>query len=157
MKIKWKLLFLCILIPLIIGVFSGIISSTSIEQFSKMNKPSLSPPGWLFPIVWTILYVLMGIASYLVLVSNNKNQNVLKKALKTYGIQLIFNFFWSIWFFNLNLYFFSFLWLIILWILISITILLFYKISKLSAYLLLPYILWVTFAVYLNLGIAILN
>lgn len=157
MKIKWKLLFLCILIPLIIGVFSGIISGNSIEQFSKMNKPSLSPPGWLFPIVWTILYVLMGIASYLVLVSNNKNQNVLKKALKTYGIQLIFNFFWSIWFFNLNLYFFSFLWLIILWILISITILLFYKISKLSAYLLLPYILWVTFAGYLNLGIAILN
>ncbi len=157
MKIKWKLLFLCILIPLIIGVFSGIISGNSIEQFSKMNKPSLSPPGLLFPIVWTILYVLMGIASYLVLVSNNKNQNVLKKALKTYGIQLIFNFFWSIWFFNLNLYFFSFLWLIILWILISITILLFYKISKLSAYLLLPYILWVTFAGYLNLGIAILN
>lgn len=157
MKFKWNLLILCIAIPLIVGGLSGIIVGKSIEQFLLIKKPPLSPPGWIFPIVWTVLFILMGIASYLVIVSSNRGQDTLIKSLKVYGIQLIFNFFWSIWFFNFNLYFFSFIWLITLWILIFITIILFYKISKFSAYLMIPYIIWVTFAGYLNLGIALLN
>ena len=156
MKIKWKGLILSIAIPLIVGGLAGLISRGGMMTFDKLNKPYLSPPGWLFPIIWTILYILMGLASYIIITSGS-NGNKTKTALKTYGIQLLFNFFWPIFFFNLNLYFFSFLWLVILWILILITTILFYKISKLAAYLILPYLLWVTFASYLNISIALLN
>lgn len=124
--------------------------------FDELNKPYLSPPGWLFPIVWTILYILMGLASYIIITSSSDG-NKTKTALKIYGLQLLFNFFWPTLFFNLNLYFFSFLWLIILWLLILITIVLFYKISKTAAYLMVPYLLWVTFASHLNFSVALLN
>ena len=117
------------------------------------NKPPLSPPGWLFPVVWTILYILMGIASYLVLTSGKPNQT----ALTIYGVQLFFNFFWSILFFNMQSYLFAFIWLVILWLLIFATSILFHQISKLSGYLILPYLLWVTFAGYWNFSIYLLN
>lgn len=123
------------------------------ETFQSLNKPALSPPGWLFPVVWTVLYILMGIASYLVLTSGQPN----RAALTVYGIQLVFNFFWSIIFFNLESYLFAFIWLVFLWILIFTTMILFYRISKLAGYLLLPYLLWVTFAGYLNFCIYLLN
>ncbi len=123
------------------------------ETFQSLNKPALSPPGWLFPVVWTVLYILMGIASYLVLTSGQPN----RAALTVYGIQLVFNFFWSIIFFNLESYLFAFIWLVFLWILIFTTMILFYRISKPAGYLLLPYLLWVTFAGYLNFCIYLLN
>lgn len=156
MKIKWKPFILCIAIPLIIGGLSGIISSSSMDQFAQLNQPAFSPPGWLFPVVWTILFLLMGLASYLVIVSDRTNKLIIP-AITVYSVQLIFNFFWPIWFFNLGLYSFAFIWLVILWILILITIILFYQISKPAAYLMIPYLLWVTFAGYLNLGVALLN
>ena len=123
------------------------------ETFQSLNKPALSPPGWLFPVVWTVLYILMGIASYLVLTSGQPN----RAALTVYGIQLVFNFFWSIIFFNLESYLFAFIWLVFLWILIFTNMILFYRISKPAGYLLLPYLLWVTFAGYLNFCIYLLN
>lgn len=156
MKKNYKLLALCIFIPLLTGVLSGLISSSGMKNFNMINKPPLSPPGFLFPIVWTILYVLMGIASYLVITSGQSKTKI-KDALITYGLQLFFNFFWSIIFFNLEWYMFAFVWLLILWVLIFNTIISFYEISKTAAYLLLPYLLWVTFAGYLNLGIYLLN
>lgn len=156
MKINFKLLAICIAIPLATGVLAGILTSGSMEAFSELNKPALSPPGFLFPIVWTILYVLMGISSYLVL-TLGQVKNKIKDALFTYGLQLIFNFFWSIWFFNLEWYLFAFVWLLILWVLILNTIVSFYQISKTAAYLLIPYLLWVTFAGYLNYSIYLLN
>ena len=119
-------------------------------------QPPLSPPGWLFPVVWTVLYVLMGIASYLVSVSDAPHEEK-ARALWTYGIQLAFNFLWPIAFFNLKWYLFAFLWLVILWILILITALRFGRIRKPAGYLLVPYLLWVAFAGYLNLGIYLLN
>lgn len=118
-----------------------------------LQKPTFAPPGFLFPVVWTILYVLMGIASYLVLTSGKPTGN----ALIVYGIQLVFNFFWSILFFNLGLCMFAFLWLVLLWLLILLTTVLFYQILKPAGYLMIPYLLWVTFAGYLNLGIYLLN
>ena len=118
-----------------------------------LQKPTFAPPGFLFPVVWTILYVLMGIASYLVLTSGKLTGN----ALIVYGIQLVFNFFWSILFFNLGLCMFAFLWLVLLWLLILLTTVLFYQILKPAGYLMIPYLLWVTFAGYLNLGICLLN
>lgn len=156
MKIKWKTLLICIAIPLFVGGLAGFISRGSMSAFAVLNQPPLSPPGWLFPVVWTILYTLMGIASYIVLTSGAPQEDT-SKAIKLYGWQLLFNFFWVFWFFNLQLYFFSFVWLIALWLLILATIVSFSRISRLAAYLTIPYLLWVTFAGYLNLGIALLN
>lgn len=156
MKINYKLLTICIIIPLAVGALSGFISSGAMDSFRTLNKPPLSPPGFLFPIVWTILYILMGIASYLVLTSGQSKTKV-KDAMITYSLQLFFNFFWSIIFFNLEWYMFAFVWLVVLWVLIFNTIISFYEISKTAAYLLIPYLLWVTFAGYLNLGIYLLN
>lgn len=156
MKIDVKKLAICIAIPLIVGGVSALISGGGMRAFNELNKPPLSPPGWLFPVVWTVLYVLMGIASYLVLVSGEDEAKV-TSALKTYGLQLAFNFFWSIIFFNLESYLFAFIWLVALWILILLTMIKFFRIREAAGYLLLPYLAWVTFAGYLNLGIYLLN
>lgn len=153
MKIQWKKLIICILIPLAVGGLVGFLTRGGMDTFESINKPALSPPGWLFPVVWTILYLLMGVASYLVLTSEKPN----RPALTVYGIQLVFNFLWPIFFFNLGAYLFSFVWLAILWALIIATMLQFFKISKPAGYLLLPYLLWVTFAGYLNFSIYLLN
>ena len=127
MKINYKLLALCIAIPLAVGSLSGLITKDSMEAFETLNKPALSPPGIVFPIVWTILYTLMGISSYLV-VTSGQGKNKIREALIFYGLQLIFNFFWSIWFFSFGWYLFSFIWLLILWVLIFNTIASFYEI-----------------------------
>lgn len=156
MKIKWDTLVKCIAIPLIVGGGAGLLTRGGMEVFQMLNKPVLSPPGWLFPVVWTILYVLMGIASYLVIVSGAEKTDKLE-AMLLYGYQLSVNFFWPIFFFQFQWYLFSFLWLIALWILIAMTIYLFYEISKPAAYLMIPYLIWVTFAGYLNLSIYFLN
>jgi benzodiazapine receptor len=155
MRNKSKALIICIAIPLITGAISGFISRGSMGIFQQLNKPPLSPPGWLFPVVWTILYVLMGIASYLVLSCRRKRESV--KALTVYTFQLVLNFFWSIFFFNYQQYLFAFIWLIFLWIMIYVTIKLFSRCSKPAAFLMLPYLLWVTFAGYLNLAIYLIN
>ena len=156
MKIKWKELIISLIIPLAVGGVSGFLNRDSMKSFESLNQPPLSPPGWLFPVVWIILYVFMGIASYLVYTSYaTKRQK--DTALTAYGVQLFFNFVWSFLFFNFGLYTFSFIWILILLALIILTTVLFSKISKPAAYLMIPYILWVTFAAYLNLGVAILN
>lgn len=153
MKIKIKSgLITAILIPLAVGVLSSLFSGTM--AYSTFNKPSFSPPAYIFPIVWTILYILMGISSYLIYSSNDTGK---QKALITYVLQLVFNFFWSIFFFGFSQYLFAFLWLIALILLIIIMIYQFYKISPLAAYLQIPYLLWCLFAAYLNYCIYMLN
>lgn len=156
MNKKTKQFLICLAVPLLVGGLSALITRTGMDTFETINKPPLSPPGWLFPVVWTVLFILMGIASYLVLVSG-KPQGEINRALTFYGVQLIFNFFWSIFFFNFSLYLFSFIWLVLLWLLILTTAVLFYRISKPAGYLMVPYILWVTFAGYLNFQIYLLN
>lgn len=153
LKIQWKNLITCIAIPLAVGSLSALLTQNSMKAFAQMNKPPLSPPAWLFPVVWTILYILMGIASYLVLTSGKPNDT----ALTVYGIQLVFNFFWSILFFNLGLCLIAFIWLVLLWLLIGRTTALFFQITKPAGILMIPYLLWVTFAGYLNLSICLLN
>ncbi len=155
-KIKWKTLIIAVLIPLAVGGLSALLTMGSIEQFGLLEKPPLSPPGWLFPVVWTVLYVLMGAASYRI-VEAKKSTEEGKNALIPYFVQLGFNFFWSIFFFNFELYAFSFGWLVAMLVLIAITTLKFYKIDRIAAILMIPYILWVLFAGYLNAGIAFLN
>lgn len=154
MKIKNKsALIIAILIPLAVGTLSALFSR-NMSLYSTINKPPLSPPGFIFPIVWIILYILMGISSYLVYESNNPNKS---DALKTYAIQLFFNFWWSIIFFRFSLYLFAFLWLLVMIALIVIMIYKFYHIRAISAYLQIPYLLWCLFAAYLNFMIYRLN
>lgn len=154
-KIKGKELIICIAIPLGVGLLASLLTNDSMQTFAFLEKPPLAPPAWLFPVVWTVLYVLMGIASYLVYVSRKTRQ--ISTALEVYALQLAFNFFWSLIFFNLSNYLFAFGWIIILWLLILVTNRLFDKISETAGYLIVPYLLWVTFAAYLNWGIYILN
>lgn len=154
MKIKWKELIIAILIPLAVGGLSAFLTKDNMSTFDAVAKPPLSPPGWVFPVVWTVLYILMGIASYLIYTSRSFDK---KKALLFYGAQLMVNFFWSIIFFNLNAYLFAFIWLLLLWALILITLVKFYRINENAGLLMIPYIVWVSFAGYLNFGIFLLN
>lgn len=151
-----KLLLICIAIPLGVGALSAWLTRGSMQTFEMVQKPPLSPPGWLFPVVWTILYILMGIASWLVLTSDTSPERI-RRAMIPYVIQLVFNFFWSILFFNLERYLLAFFWLVGLWILILVTTVRFSRIRPVAGDLMLPYLLWVTFAGYLNYGIYLLN
>ena len=155
-KIKWKTLIIAVAIPLLTGTIAGLLTAENTAYFSLLEKPPLSPPGWLFPVVWTLLYTLMGIASYFIIESESETSEKIS-ALKVYFLQLAFNFLWSIFFFNLELYAFSFIWLLTLLCLIIQTTLKFRKIDTRAELLMLPYIAWVSFAGYLNLGIALLN
>ena len=146
-------LVISILIPLAIGSLSTVISKNRSMYFS-INKPALSPPAFIFPVVWTILYVFMGISSYIIYESKSPDKS---NALRTYAVRLFFNFFWSIIFFGLSQYLFAFLWLLALIILIGVMIYQFYQISPAAAYLQIPYIVWCIFAAYLNFMIYIMN
>ena len=169
MKRNWKTLVICILIPLVVGTVAGFLTRGGMESFALLNKPPLSPPAWVFPVAWTILYTLMGISSYLIYVSETKkvNKSISDKntkentgksqALSTYGYQLIVNFLWPVFFFNFQWYFFAFLWLALFWVLVAKMILEFGRISQTAAFLNVPYLLWLSFAGYLNLGIWLLN
>ncbi len=156
MTVKLKPLLINIFIPLAVGGFSALLTSDSMKAFGELNQPPLSPPAWLFPVVWSILYILMGIAAYLVFTSNASKDKI-KNSLIFYAIQLIFNFFWSLIFFNMQAYLFAFFWLLAMLAFIVITTVLFYKISKPAGIIMIPYIIWVTFAGYLNFAIFLLN
>ena len=145
-------LIIALLIPLAVGAVSSLLSGTMMAP--TFIQPSFSPPGYLFPIVWTILYILMGISSYLVYMSDSPAKPA---ALLVYAIQLVFNFFWTILFFRFSLYGLAFLWLLALIGLIAIMIYLFSKIRPTAAYLQLPYLLWCLFAAYLNFAVYMLN
>lgn len=149
---KIKVYLKSVLIPVIIGGIVGIIISSSID-YSNLRRPMLAPPSILFPIVWTILYILMGI-SYGILRNNGE---VDKKIKIIYYAQLLVNALWSIIFFTLKWRLFAFIWILVLILLIAMMIIEFYKKNKLSALLQIPYLLWTVFAAYLNLSIYILN
>ena len=151
MKNKW-IWIKNILIPVILGSAVGLIVSRFMD-YNTLEKPFLSPPGFLFGIVWTILYILMGI-SYGILDKNNLIDNKVKSI---YYLQLAVNLIWSILFFVFKIRFFSIIWIFILVILVIYMITTFYKKNKLSAYLQIPYLLWTIFATYLNIGIYLLN
>jgi len=153
MKINYKKLILIILGTILIGSFFSFFIPNSRGFYTSLEKPPLSPPGILFPIVWTILYVLMGISLYIVSESDvKKEENYL-----IYIIQLIVNSLWTLLFFGFNLQFLSFLWILLLIVLVVVMIVSFYQTNKIAGLLQIPYLLWLMFAAYLNLGIYILN
>ena len=145
-----------IAIPLITGFASFLFARNSMQMFEEVNKPPLSPPAILFPIVWTILYTLMGISSYLVETSG-KDKDDIQRAMRIYYLQLFVNFLWPTFFFNFQWYFFSLLWLLLLWGLVLLMLKRFSTISKTAMWINVPYLIWLTFAAYLNLSIFLLN
>ena len=139
-----------------VGFLSGIFSRQGTAFYeANVYKPSLTPPGVLFPIVWSILYTLMGIGAARVAAAPHSSHR--SRALNLFVIQLVFNFFWSLFFFNAQAYGFALLWLLVLWVLIIAMILQFRKVDRTAALLQIPYLLWVTFAAYLNFGVWQLN
>lgn len=144
-----------IFFPLAVGFLSSVLAQTSNGLYVDIIKPPLAPPSILFPIVWTILYLLIGISYYLL--KKNTDTYDVSNASFWYYLQLIINFFWSIFFFRNQAFTFSFIWLVFLIITVIVTIRKCYDLYKPSAYLLIPYLIWILFAGYLNLAIAILN
>ena len=155
-KFKWKTLIISITLPLLVGFLSALISRDGMTDFNYLDKPPLSPPPVLFPIVWTLLYILMGISFYLVL-RNPADLASKREALKLYFISLFLNFLWSPVFFGLGAYWVALLLLGALYYFVIATAVAFFKIAKPAGLLFIPYILWLSFAAYLNLAIAFLN
>ncbi len=153
MKIQVKKLLICLAIPLFAGAL-GTIFSGGTAGSQLLNQPAFSPPGWVFPVVWSILYLMMGYASYHVLVSGSEHTDL---ALFVYGAQLLVNILWPVVFFRFELRLTAFLILVLLGFLILVTWSLFTTADKKAGYLLIPYFLWVIFAGYLNLGAFLLN
>lgn len=151
---KYKYIILNIAISLGIGGLSAFFTMNSMDMYQNINRPKLAPPGYIFPIVWTILYVLMGISSYLIHRSNHKNKET---ALIIYYFQLLINFSWPIFFFNYQNFLLALAILFILNILVIILIKVTYSINHLASYLLIPYLIWILFALYLNFWIFIHN
>ncbi len=149
MKIDYKKLIVSILIPLGLGALVGFLSGSS-DGYNGLVQPSFAPPGWLFPVVWSILYILMGVSDYLVKKETGEST-------KTYKLQLVVNLLWSFFFFTFKWYLFSFFWIVLLIILVIKMIKEYLAISKTSAYLQIPYLLWITFAAILNFSIYLLN
>lgn len=149
-SMKRNLLLVSLLISLGTGVIAGFLTFGSMAQYQEMYHPPLAPPGWVFPVVWLFLYTLLGIASYRIYLKNPKAE-----ALKLYLIQLAVNFFWPVFFFNLGWQLFAAVWLLVLWYLVFVMIKEFARIDEGAARLMIPYLVWLTFAAYLNIVIAL--
>lgn len=152
-KINWKRLIMITIITFIVGSFFSWFTMNNMDTFKELEKP-INVPGILFPIVWSILYLLMSISCYIITESNDKNKD---KAIIWYGIQLVINSLWSLIFFGFGAYLLAFIWIVLLAVSVIIMMAKFYNVDKRAAYLNIPYILWILFAAYLNFGIYILN
>lgn len=155
-KIKWKPLLVNLAVSLGVCGLSAFLTRKGTAAFKLVKKPPFTPPDIVFPIVWTILFTLMGISAYIVYIKPAA-KTLKSSALTVYAIQLAVNFFWSIIFFNLSAYLFAFVWIILLLVWIICMIYAFRKVSKAAAFLQIPYMLWVILAAYLNMGVYILN
>ncbi len=154
---KIKPYVISVAIALAVGGLSALLTADNMNLYAEIVQPPLAPPALLFPVVWTILYTLMGISAAMIYNEKDNMPKEVRNALIVYAVNLFLNFFWSIIFFNMRAFLFSFIWLIALWITIIIMIIKFYRIKPLAGLLQIPYLLWVTFAGYLNLAIYILN
>lgn len=153
---SWKTYASWIIFAEAIGALSGWLTRNGAEIYkTTVAKPPLSPPSIVFPIVWTALFALMGIGAARIYMA--PPSPIRSRSLRLFLVQLVFNFFWSIIFFNLQSFGFALVWLIALWILILWMTLTFRKVDRLAARLQIPYLIWVAFAAYLNLGVWILN
>lgn len=155
-KGQWKIYAAWILLAEAVGALSGWLSRTGMEVFSATAvQPPLSPPGFLFPVVWTVLYGLMGFGAGRVWLPEPSPER--SRGLNLFIAQLVINFFWSLIFFNLGAYGFALVWLVLLWILAVAMAVAFARVSPAAGWLQVPYLLWLTFAAYLNAGVWLLN
>lgn len=154
-KSKLKVYGIFLLITLGVGGLSALLTNMGMDSYKAAEKPPLTPPDIVFPIVWTILFTLMAISAARVWLTDNSRLR--NHGMIVYFIQLFFNFFWSVLFFNFAAYGLAFLWIIGLWILIIIMTVKFYQADKIAGLLQVPYLLWVTFAAYLNFMVYQLN
>lgn len=154
-KMNYAKLVVSIVICQLVGIISSVFTASSISTwYATLNQPFFNPPNWVFAPVWTTLYLLMGISLYLVWSSKAKEK---KRALYVFAVQLGLNFLWSLLFFGLQNPLLALAEILLLWFSILLSILVFHKISKPASYLLIPYILWVSFAAVLNLGYVLVN
>ena len=156
MKIRVKPLAVSLAVPLVLGALSGLMVRDGMKAFASLQKPPLTPPGWVFPVVWTALYIAMGIASYLIATSGAQRESI-RMALSAYGVSLVFNALWPVLFFALGQHLLAFIDLIMLWLMLRYTLLQYSLVRRTAAHWLFPTLLWTTFAGYLNLGIWLLN
>lgn len=154
MKINYKKFFKILTITFIIGNLFAVFLMGPMKEYALINKPALSPPGIVFPIVWSILFLLMSISFYMITETKSYDK---EKSYILYFAQLIVNSLWTLIFFGFKAYLFAFIWIILLIILVIMMIIEFYKLNKTSAYLQIPYLLWLLFASYLNIMVYILN
>ncbi len=160
---NYKRLIISLVLPQLAGMVGSLFTISAIPTwYAGLVKPALNPPSWVFGPAWTTLYALMGIAAFLIWssyakASEGQAKRKIKVALGIFGIQLFLNVIWSIIFFGLYSPGWALVNIVLLWLAIVWTMVVFYKISKPAAYLLIPYLLWVSFASYLNYSIWILN
>jgi len=155
-KRNWKVYAFWVVLCELVGIVSGLLSREGIAVYNVIvAKPPFTPPAWIFPVVWTILFALMGISA--ARVSLSAPSNARSWGLNVFIAQLVVNFFWPLFFFNLQAFGFAFIWLILLWILVAFTIYLFWKVDRAAAWLLVPYLAWLTFAAVLNGAVWLMN
>ncbi len=154
MKTKWKTLIYSLILTFVFAIGGGIVTYAGMSYYEAVKHPALTPPSWLFPVVWSILFILM---AYGAAVIYDSGSSKMPRAIFVYTLQLTMNFWWCVLFFGFRLYLFAFIWLILLWIAVLVMIILFYRINKLAGLLQIFYLLWLSFAAYLNLGIWLLN
>lgn len=155
--IDLKKLIIAIAIPEAVGLISSIIAGNISESYKATERPPLSPPGIVFPIVWIVLYAMMGIASYIIAVEVKGWDRKKQDALAFYGLQLAVNFIWPIIFFRFEAYWLAAVVILVLLAMVVITACRFKELNTTAFWLMVPYILWLVFATYLNIGVAILN
>lgn len=171
-RVQWKPLLLCLALPLAVGALAGLLTRDSMDAYAALRQPPLSPPGWVFPVVWTILYLLMGLASYLllprgadgtilplseVLSGTRPATDECRGTLFLYAVQLALNFLWPLLYFAAGLLLAALVDLLLLWVLVLWLMLRSLRCNRTAALLLVPYLLWLTFAAYLNFGTLLLN
>ena len=153
---KWKPYILWVALTEAVGFLAGLITGEGVQYFGEyVRQPPLSPPGWIFPVVWGILYALMGISAARVWSAADSNER--SQGLNWFVLQLILNFFWPLIFFNAQAYGVASVWIVILWAAVLVMIMKFYQVDPLAAWLQVPYLLWLTFAAYLTFGVWFLN
>ena len=153
---QWKIYLLWISVTEGVGTLAGLLTMDAMDQYGGVIvQPPFAPPSWVFPVVWIILYALMGIGAALVSLSVDSPYR--NRALNVFVAQLIVNFFWSLIFFRASAYGFAFFWLLLLWVLVLWMIIAFWKADRTAAIMQIPYLLWVSFAAYLNYCVWQLN
>ena len=154
---KVKVFGIGIAIPLAVGGLAAFLTRNSMDIYDRINQPFLAPPSWVFPVVWTILYALMGVSSALIYENKDCAAEDKKRAFRLYALNLAVNFLWSIIFFNMGAFFAAFLWIMLLIFVIIRMTGAFYKIKPIAAYLQIPYVIWCCFASYLTASIWLMN